>query len=124
MTKLKVVDTSEIFVNSVVDGIQEVKGHEIVILDLREIPHAVTDFFVICHGTSNTQVEAITRSIEDTVETNHDERVWQKEGLTNAEWALLDFGNVVVHVFYKEARQFYALEELWADAKVTLIEAD
>lgn len=124
MTKLKVVDSVELLVSTIVDAMQEVKGHQITSLDLREIPHSVTDFFVVCHGTSNTQVDAIARSVEVDVGQNHQERPWQKEGQTNAEWILLDYGNVVVHVFYKDARDFYGLEELWADAKVTHFEED
>lgn len=110
-------------VSAILEGIQEVKGHEIVVLDLRSIPHAVSDFFVVCHGNSHTQVKALIRSVEETVEESTGDRPWNKEGLGNASWALLDYSDVVVHIFYKEDREFYALEELWADAESSLIES-
>lgn len=112
----------EILVESVVQGIQEVKGEEIVVLDMREIPHAVSDFFVICHGKSNTQVDAIGRSVEHTTHQQLQDKPSHREGYGQANWVLLDYTNVVVHVFYKDARSFYGLEELWADAKREEIE--
>jgi ribosome-associated protein len=113
---------SEQLVNEIVKGIQEVKGHEILTVDLRNIPNSVSDFFVICHGTSDTQVEAIARSVEDTVEAELDEKPVHKEGTENANWILLDYFNVVVHIFQRETREYYNLEKLWADADVKEIE--
>lgn len=124
MTKLKIVEDAELLAATIIEGVQDAKGQGIVQLDMRDIPHAVADFFVICHGNSNTQVDAISRNAEHNAFEKLEEKAWQKEGINNAEWILLDYGNVVVHIFYKEAREFYGLEELWADAKVTHFEED
>lgn len=101
---------------SIVDGIFDVKGKEIRCLDLRSIKNRVANFFVICHGDSNTQVKAIADSIEKQTWIQHAEEPWHKEGMNNAEWVLLDFGDIVVHVFHREQRDHYRLEHLWADA--------
>lgn len=121
MTK-KLKPTSENLAEAAVRGIQEVKGHEILSIDLRKLPNSVSDFFIICHGTSNTQVEAIARSVEKTVYSELKEDPLHKEGKENATWILLDYFNVVVHIFAEEARRFYNLETLWADAEVKEIE--
>lgn len=114
--------TSELLSQVIIKGIQEVKGHDILSIDLRNISNSVSDFFVICHGTSDTQVEAIARSVEDLVEVELDEKPLHKEGADNAEWILMDYFNVVVHIFKPESREFYNLEKLWADATVKEIE--
>lgn len=106
----------------VIDGIREVKGHDIVSLDLRAIPHAITDYFVVCHGNSHTQVDAISRSVERETEKRLNESPWHKEGLRGAEWVLLDYSDIVVHIFHRDARPFYGLEDLWADAKANRYE--
>ncbi|MFT7614302.1 MAG: ribosome-associated protein [Parvicellaceae bacterium] len=116
--KIKSVSTSKILAETVVKGMQEVKGSEIRILDLSNISGAVCTFFVICHGDSHTQVEAIARSIERQTGKDLGEKAWHVEGKENAEWVLLDFVDVVVHVFYRESREFYNIEGLWADAPV------
>ncbi len=113
---------SEQLAEAAVRGIQEVKGHEILSIDLRKIPNAVSDFFIICHGTSHVQVEAIARSIERTIYNETNESPFHKEGKENAEWILMDYFNIVVHVFTEETRDFYKLEKLWADADVKQIE--
>lgn len=118
MTKKKALDSTEQLVDVITDGILEVKGEEITCLDLRNIEHAIADFFVVCHGNSHTQVDAIARSVERETEMKLDESPWHKEGLNNAEWVLLDYSDVVVHIFHKDARPFYGLEELWADAEI------
>ncbi len=107
---------------AVIEGLQEVKGHRITVLDLREVPHAVAAWFVVAHGTSRTQVEALAHAVEDMTRDRLDERPWSKQGLGNGEWAILDYSDVVVHVFYEEARTRYALEELWGDAAVHSVE--
>jgi ribosome-associated protein len=107
---------------AVIEGLQEVKGHGITVLDLREITHAVAAWFVIAHGTSRTQVDALARSVEDLTRKRLNERPWGKQGLGNGEWAILDYSDVVVHVFHEEARTRYALEELWGDATIHSIE--
>lgn len=102
---------------SIVTGIQELKGKQVVVLDLRAVENASADYFVICHGSSTTQVEAIARSIEkETYLVN--EKPWHIEGTTTAQWILIDYVNVVVHVFEENTRRVYDLEELWADAAV------
>ncbi len=103
-------------VDAIVKGIQEVKGREIVHLDLRHVPNTVCDHFIICHGDSDTQVEAIATSVEKFGLQQAGEKPWHVEGVNNAEWVLLDYVDVVVHVFHREKRGFYALEDLWADA--------
>lgn len=109
-------------VDLIVKGIEEVKGEEIVILDLTELENSVCDFYVICDGTSNTQVQAISRSVEKTVRENIGDKPWHIEGTENAEWVLMDYVNVAVHVFQKKIREFYDLESLWGDAKIKKIE--
>ena len=113
---------SDELVDQIIKGIQDVKGHDILSGDLRNIPNSVSDFFVICHGTSDTQVEAIARSVQDTVEKELGEVPVHKEGTDNAEWILLDYFNAVVHIFRPETREYYNLEKLWADADVKEIE--
>jgi ribosome-associated protein len=107
----------------ILDGIEEVKGLEINVLDLREIENTVCDYFIICNGTSNTHVNAIVNSIQKTVSKALKDKPWHIEGSENAEWVLLDYVNVVVHVFQKHIREFYDVEGLWGDAKVTLVES-
>ncbi|MDG1159922.1 MAG: ribosome silencing factor [Flavobacteriales bacterium] len=119
MTKTTDSKQTTLLLESIIEGIQDVKGHDITVLDLTKIPHSVASHFVVCHGNSNTQVTAIARGVEKQTSIALNEKPWSREGIGNAEWALLDYGNIVVHVFYKEARAFYALEELWADAELT-----
>lgn len=107
----------------ILDGIEEVKGLEINVLDLREIENTVCDYFIICNGTSNTHVNAIVNSIQKTVSKASKDKPWHIEGSENAEWVLLDYVNVVVHVFQKHIREFYDVEGLWGDAKVTMVES-
>jgi ribosome-associated protein len=115
--KLK-TNTKEI-VNAAIEGILKIKGKDTVSLDLTKIENAVCKYFIICHGDSNTQVDALADSVIETVREETGEKVWHKEGLSNATWVLLDYSDVVVHIFQKEYRDFYKLEELWADAKFT-----
>lgn len=123
MTKVHKPITGNPLIQSIVSGIQEVKGHDITVLDLRSIPHAVADYFVVCHGNSNTQVKSISRSVEAMVSKEINDRPWHKEGVQNANWILLDYSEAVVHIFYKEDREYYALEDLWADAEVSGVES-
>jgi ribosome-associated protein len=108
---------TKILVDTIVDGIQDVKGKDITVLNLSELPNAVADFFIICSGDSSTQVEAIAQSISRRTRKEIQEKPWHQEGVRNAEWVLLDYVHVVVHVFYKDIRSFYNLESLWADAE-------
>ncbi|NJB70704.1 ribosome-associated protein [Saonia flava] len=107
----------------ILHGIEEVKGNDINLLDLREIENTVCDYFIICNGTSNTHVNAIVNSIQKTVSKAIQDKPWHVEGSENAEWVLMDYVNVVVHVFQKHIREFYDIEALWGDAKVTQIES-
>jgi len=121
MYKVKSDIDSQVLCNTIVEGMQENKAKDIVVLDLRGITSAVTDFFVICSGESSTQVEGISNSVTRHTRKELEERPWHQEGKTNSEWILLDYVNVVAHIFYKDARSFYDLEDLWADAKRTNI---
>lgn len=105
----------------IIEGIEEVKGQNIDILDLRDIENTVCDYFIICDGTSNTQVAAIVNSIQKVASKELKEKPWHVEGLDNCEWVLMDYVNVVVHVFQKHTREFYDIESLWGDAKITSI---
>src|SRR5690554_2694082 len=106
----------------ILKGIEEVKGKDISILDLRDIENTVCDYFIICNGTSNTQVNAIVNSIQKTVSKTIQEKAWHIEGSENAEWVLMDYVHVVVHVFQKHIREYYDIESLWGDAKTLKIE--
>jgi len=120
MTKEKT--NADQLITTIIGGIEDVKGKEITILDLREIENTVCDYFIICEGTSNTQVNAIVNSIQKQVSKNTKDKPWHIEGTDNAEWVLLDYINVVVHVFQKHIREYYDIESLWGDAKTTQIE--
>lgn len=108
----------------VVRGMQEKKASDIVVLNLKELKNAVADYFIICSANSDTQIEAVARSVEEEIEKVTGESPWQTEGRTNREWVLLDYVDVVVHVFLRDRRKFYALEELWGDANISYIEPE
>lgn len=103
-------------VTQIILGIEDVKGKDIDILDLRKIENTVCDYFIICNGTSRTHVNAIANSVEKSVSKKLKEKPWHVEGSTNSEWILIDYVNVVVHVFQKHTREFYDIEGLWGDA--------
>lgn len=111
----------EVIVDNIIEGIQEKKGKEIVCIDLSAIETSICRYFIICHGDSNTQVGAIAQSVEKVLEEKLNEKVRRKQGLENAHWVLLDYVDVVVHIFQKEFRDFYNLEGLWADGRVNLV---
>ena len=106
----------------ILQGIEEVKGHDIYLLDLRDIENTVCDYFIISNGTSNTHVNAIVGSIRKIVSKAIQDKPWHVEGEDNAEWVLMDYVNVVVHVFQKHIREYYDIESLWGDAITTQIE--
>ena len=116
MYKLKKDTDSQVLCNAIVEGMQENKAKDIVILDLRNIASAVTDFFVICSGESSTQVDGISSTVTRHTLKQLKEKPWHQEGKTTSEWVLLDYVSVVAHIFYKDARHFYELEDLWSDA--------
>jgi len=114
-----VQDTSDILAELVVKGMQERKASDIVVLNLKSLKNAVSDYFIISSASSDTQLDAIATSIEEEVYKLTQEYPWQSEGRTNREWVVMDYVNVVAHIFLKEKRNFYALEELWGDAEIT-----
>ena len=118
MVKNKAISESTYISELAIHGIQEKKGNDIVRLDLRNINSSVTDYFVICHADSTTQVKAIANSIEDEIFKATQQEPWRKEGLEYGEWILLDYINVVIHVFRTDKREYYGVEELWGDAEV------
>jgi ribosome-associated protein len=113
----KVNRNSRIF-KSIIKAIQDKKGENIVSLDLRKIPEAVADFFIICQATTNTQVKAISDFVEVKLKEDCDETPYKHEGFQALQWVLIDYVNIVVHVMQPEARKFYKLEEMWSDAEV------
>tara|TARA_B100000809_G_scaffold265985_1_gene326660 strand:- start:1995 stop:2366 length:372 start_codon:yes stop_codon:yes gene_type:complete len=116
----KNISTDEL-ISIIINGIEEVKGEDIQLLDLRDIENTVCEYFVVCSANSNTQVKAISSSIQKFVGKQGQEKAWHVEGESMAEWVLLDYVNVVVHVFQKQIREFYDIEGLWGDAKITTI---
>jgi len=112
----------DLLITTILNGIEDVKGQNISILDLRELENTVCDYFIICEGTSNTQVNAIVNSVQKKVSKETQEKPWHIEGSENAEWVLMDYVDVVVHVFQKHIREYYDIESLWGDAKMTVIE--
>lgn len=114
---------SEALSNLVVQGMQERKAQDITILDLSEVKNAIADYFVICSATSDTQADSISESIEKFVYKEANEKPWMTEGKNNKEWILLDFANVVAHVFKSDKRAHYNLESLWGDAKIIEVES-
>ncbi|MBN2775780.1 MAG: ribosome silencing factor [Prolixibacteraceae bacterium] len=115
------LEETEILITNITEGIQKVKGKNIVQIDLTTINHTECSHFIICNGTSNTHTVAIAESVEEYVEEISGTKAFHKEGYKNGIWILLDYGDIMVHVFREEARDFYNLEKLWADAKITNI---
>jgi ribosome-associated protein len=114
----------QLLVDAAIEGILEVKGKNISVLDLRKIKNRICDFYIVCNADSKTQVNAIANSVDVIVKKITGENPYHTEGMQNAEWVLIDYVNVVVHVFETEARYFYNLEALWADAEITKIAFD
>lgn len=114
--------TAEQIRDFVVRGMQEKKAQDIVVMDLRKVRNAICDYFVLCSGNSDTQIDAISTSVEEEVYKASKQDPWHKEGKMNREWILMDYVDVVVHVFKKDRRAFYDLEQLWGDAEIQLIE--
>lgn len=116
----KPVSTDDL-ISVIIKGIDDVKGDDIQLLDLRGIDNTVCDYFIICSGNSNTQVNAITGSVQKTVSKELKDKPWHIEGQGNSEWVLMDYVNVVVHIFQKHVREFYDIESLWGDAEITKV---
>lgn len=115
------MDTTPILLKSITEGIQEKKGKDIVITDLRTIGDTICNYFVICQGNSPSHVEAITESVAEFARTRLHEKPIAVDGLRNAEWVAMDYGEIIVHIFLPETRSFYDLEHLWEDAQLTHI---
>lgn len=113
---------SEKLCDAIVKGMQEKKAIDILVLDLRKVKNAIADFFIICSGGSDKQLDAIADSVDAEVNKSVKENPWHVEGKNNKEWVLLDYFDVVVHIFRKDKREFFALEKLWGDAKFIEIE--
>jgi len=115
---------TEQLIDAIVEGIQRKKGLELVKIDLTKLNYTECKYFIICHGNSSTQVDAIAHSVEDTVEELLNEKAWHKDGYRNSIWILLDYADIMVHVFQKDSRKFYDLENLWADAHIEIIKEE
>jgi ribosome-associated protein len=111
-------------IEAIIEGIQRKKGLGIIDIDLQVLNNTECDHFIICHGTSNTHVDAIARSVEETVEELKNEPAWHRDGYNQAQWILLDYVNIMVHVFQEPIRRLYDLEGLWADGQIYNIDAD
>jgi ribosome-associated protein len=107
---------------SIVNGLFEKKGKDVTILDLRNLENRLCDYFIISHATSNTQVDSLAWSVEDVVRKETGRKPLHIEGTENCIWVLIDYGDVIVHIFQEEYRNFYNLEALWADGKITRLE--
>jgi len=112
---VRLTRNSKIF-KAIIKAIQDKKGENIISLDLRKIPEAVADFFIICQANSNTQLKAIADFVEEEVKNNCDESPYKHEGRQAQQWILIDYVDVVVHIMLPEPRKFYQLEEMWSDA--------
>lgn len=113
----KLSTNSRLF-KTIIKAIQDKKGENIISLDLRKIPEAVSDFFIICEATSNIQIKAIADNIEEQVKGECGENPYKREGYQSLHWVLIDYVNIVVHIMQPDTRKFYRLEEMWSDAGV------
>ncbi|MDG1290825.1 MAG: ribosome silencing factor [Flavobacteriaceae bacterium] len=113
--------SEDALISNIITGIENVKGLDVRLLDLRDIENTVCNYFVVCSGSSNTHVNAIVSAIQKTVSKELKEKPFHTEGSDNSEWVLIDYVNIVVHVFQKHIREYYNIEELWGDAKTTEI---
>lgn len=116
----KITDSKKL-IDAIVEGLLERKAKDIKLLDVRSLT-TLTDYFVVCHGTSETQIRALANSALEKVKEELGENVWKKEGMDARRWIILDYVNVVVHIFSKDKRDFYGIERMWNDAEITEIE--
>ncbi len=112
---------SGLLIDAIVDGLLEKKAKNVTLLDVRALT-TLTDYFVVCHGTSDTQIRALANSVVEKVKEEIGEKVWKKEGMDARRWVILDYVNVVVHIFSEEKREYYGIERMWSDAEITKIE--
>jgi len=115
----KTKPSTDLLITHIIEGIENNKGLNIKLLDLREIDNTICDYFIICSGTSNTHVSSLAAAVQKSVSKNIKESPWHTEGEQVAQWILLDYVNVMVHVFQKSVREHFDLESLWGDAKIT-----
>jgi len=120
MTKDLTTDSKQL-VDAIVSAMEDKKGLDIIFIDFSKVPNTIARYFVICHGTSNTHVDSLADGVVDGVRKKMSTKPWNKEGFENAEWILLDYADVVVHIFQENSRHFYKLEDLWADMETTKI---
>jgi len=113
----KKIDKTNILLENIINAIQDVKGNKIISLDLKKIDSAICKYFVICTGTSNTHVSAIEGSIKKSIAKDTGEKPWHVEGNITGEWVLMDYSDIVVHIFQEKIREFYNIEDFWGDAK-------
>ena len=113
----KKIDATNILLENIINAIQDVKGKEIISLDLRKIDSAICKYFVICTGTSNTHVNSIESNIKKTISRDLGEKPFHIEGNNVGEWVLMDYSDIIVHVFQEKTRAFYNIEDFWGDAK-------
>jgi len=116
----KTVDSTKL-IDAITEGLLEKKAKDIVLLDVRKLT-TLADYFIVCHGTSDTQIRALANSVEQKVKEELGENVWQQEGKDSRRWVILDYVNIVVHIFTEEKRNYYGIERMWNDAKITQIE--
>ncbi|MBY0425720.1 MAG: ribosome silencing factor [Cytophagales bacterium] len=121
MAKKKIINDTEALKDAILSGMLEKKGVDIVVMDLRNIKNVLSDYFIICTGTSDSHVDSISDSVLEEVHLKLNQNPRRKEGKKNREWILLDYLDIIVHVFKKDKREFYGLEQLWGDATVELI---
>lgn len=114
------IEKKELLEN-IIKGIEEVKGYDITILNFTKLENTITDYFVICTGGTNTQVSAISNSVERFVRKNTKDKPWHIEGVDSQQWVLMDYVSIVVHIFQPEYREYYDLENLWGDVEITRI---
>ena len=113
--------TAKEVIEQIIEGVQEKKGKEIVVVDMLELGNSICDYFVICQGNSPAQVSAITDSIADMVREKCGKKPYAIDGLRYAQWVAMDYGDILVHIFLPDVRKFYDIEHLWADAKLTVV---
>ncbi len=112
---------SKLLIDTITEGLLEKKARDIKVLDVHSLT-TLTDYFVVCHGNSETQIRALANSVIESVKEKLGENVWKKEGLDARRWIILDYVNVVVHIFSEEKRQYYGIERMWNDAEITEVE--
>lgn len=109
---------SNLLIESITEGLLEKKAKDIKLLDIQKLT-TLSDFFVVCHGTSETQIRALANSVMDKVKKRTGENVWKQEGMDARRWIILDYVNVVVHIFSEEKREYYGIERMWNDAVIS-----